>query len=153
MRRAILMGILLVWWGRMAWAESTPATDDGVPGNKPAVYRSSVETPPGAPAQVPAASSESSEELDAGEGFFASNVSFSNGDFGCEWIGEIRNDSGRDYSLANFVLSIYDPSGRLLDTAYINVSSFRAGQTKSFRAMAGRVPDQVRYKIQFENGL
>ena len=70
-------------------------------------------------------------------------------------IGEVTNKSGKDYTLANFGVSLYDEDGRLLDTGAAIVSNLANGQTKSFEAMfLGIQSSEVdKYKIDFENGL
>ena len=70
-------------------------------------------------------------------------------------IGEMQNESGKDYQLANFVLSVYDVDGNLLETGYINISYFNNGSTKRFDAIIGEVHlKQIKnFKIQFENGF
>jgi uncharacterized Zn finger protein (UPF0148 family) len=88
-------------------------------------------------------------------GFDYKNVSMSS-EFGIlKVIGEVTNKSSTSYTLANFVVSLYDSNGKLIDTGYVNVSNLAAGQTKSFDAIfMGASPNQVdKYKIQFENGF
>jgi hypothetical protein len=95
------------------------------------------------------------ERVPAGSGFYYSNVSFKTGMLGPECVGEITNSSGRDYQIANFILSVYDQNGRLLETAYINVSNIDSGVTKSFQAflLSTSMNEVAKYKVQFENGL
>jgi hypothetical protein len=70
-----------------------------------------------------------------------------------DFIGEITNESGNDYQLASFKMSLYDSTGELLDTAAIIVNNISAGQTKSFEAYIEDVPSDYLYKIDFENGI
>ena len=90
----------------------------------------------------------------AGNGFYYENVSFKN-DVMNQVLGEITNESGKDYLLANFILSVYDRNAKLLQTAFINVSNIPTGITKSFTTfLAGTSIGEISsYKIQFENGL
>ncbi|MFH1734355.1 MAG: hypothetical protein ABIE92_06565, partial [bacterium] len=68
--------------------------------------------------------SEETETKIAG-GFLYRNVSFKS-TFGgyTNIMGEMINNSGRDYTLANFVVSVYDKNKRLIGTGYINISNF-----------------------------
>lgn len=95
------------------------------------------------------------DKTPAGNGFFYENVSFKSGMLGNQALGEITNESGKNYQLANFILSVYNKNEELLDTAYINISNIPNGVTKSFQAfLLNTSIDQVSfYKIQFENGL
>ena len=105
--------------------------------------------------QNPTAKQKPAEESPAGNGFFYKNVSMSSQLGTAGVIGEMGNRSGRDYQLANFVISVYDENGSLLATGYTNISTFSNGNTKSFQAFfPGVAVNQIKkYKIQFENGL
>ena len=95
------------------------------------------------------------DRKDAGEGFFFSNTSIKKGPMGTRCIGEMANESSKDWTLVNFVVSVYDNDGALLETAYINMSNFKKGAKKSFQAfLINSTVDQIAsYKIQFENGM
>jgi|SaaInl7_200m_RNA_FD_contig_31_2290623_length_642_multi_8_in_0_out_0_1 hypothetical protein len=95
------------------------------------------------------------DKKDAGEGFFFSNTSIKKGPLGTQCIGEMANESDKDWTLANFVVSVYDADGALLETAYINMSNFKKDAKKSFQAfLVNSTVDQIAsYKIQFENGM
>jgi hypothetical protein len=69
-------------------------------------------------------------------------------------LGEVTNHSGRSYSSANFVITVYDKGGKLLDSAHFNVSNLADGGTKSFEVpIVGVWGDEIgRYKIEFKNG-
>jgi hypothetical protein len=70
-------------------------------------------------------------------------------------VGEGTNRSGEDYSVANFVVTLYDKNGELIDSGHAIISNFKNGQTKTFEAPFINVTSsQVNtYKIEFENGL
>lgn len=85
--------------------------------------------------------------------FVYSNVSAKRGDGGATIIGEIANNSGRSFTMAGFTLSVYDSNKRLVDTAIININTFAAGRTKSFSAYVETLPDDWKFKIDFDNGL
>lgn len=70
-----------------------------------------------------------------------------------DFIGEITNESGNDYQIAAFKMSLYDSAGELLDTAPIIVNNISAGQTRSFEAYIENIPSDYLYKIDFENGI
>jgi hypothetical protein len=95
------------------------------------------------------------DRIPAGNGFYYHNVSLRTGALGAECVGEMTNNSGRGYQLANFVLSLYDGNDRLLETAYILISNIENGVTKSFQTFLMNTPVNhvSAYKIQFESGL
>ena len=95
------------------------------------------------------------DKKSAGNGFYYKNVSFKGGMMGNQALGEITNGSGRDYQLANFMLSVYDSNDRLFQGVYINISNIPNGVTKSFTTflLDTSISEIVSYKIQFENGL
>jgi hypothetical protein len=68
---------------------------------------------------------------------------------------EVTNNSGRSYPIANFVITLYDKDGKLLDSGHATVSNLTDGATKSFEApVIGVWGDEIgRCKIQFENGM
>jgi hypothetical protein len=87
-------------------------------------------------------------------GFIYDNVNLKTSYGTTEVIGEMTNNSERNYQIANFIISLYDESGSLLGTGYINISNFSNGQTKTFRGMlSGTYPNASKYRIQFENGF
>ena len=91
----------------------------------------------------------------AGSGFFYSNVSISTGMLGTQCLGEMTNNSGRDYTLANFIVSVYDENEKLIETTYISISNFAKDDKKSFEALLieSQASQIASYKIQFENGM
>ena len=70
-------------------------------------------------------------------------------------IGELTNNSGRDYDTVSLVMSLYDNDGKLLGSNYIILNNFFNGQTKTFDTIILNTNyDSVsKYKIQFENGF
>ncbi len=91
----------------------------------------------------------------AGNGFYYKNVSFKSSMIGNQALGEVINESGKDYQLANFILSVYDSNEQLLEAAYIPISNIPSGVTKSFTTflLNTSVGEIVSHKIQFENGF
>ena len=67
---------------------------------------------------------------------------------------EVLNNSGKSYSLAIFIISVYDENERLIDTGHINISNFGNGSTKSYTAILikASAADIKKYKVQYENG-
>ena len=94
------------------------------------------------------------DKKSAGNGFYYKNVSFKGSTMN-QVFGEITNRSGRDYQLANFMLSVYDSNDQLLEGVYINISSISNGVTKSFTTFLinTSISDIAFHKIQFENGF
>jgi len=85
------------------------------------------------------------------------NVSFTEVGFVTAVIGEITNNSNKNYSMANFLLSIYDKGGKLIGTGDIYINNFLTGQTKTFKAATMPITMDAskvsKYKIQFESGI
>jgi len=90
----------------------------------------------------------------AGQNFYYKNVSFKSSLGFTDAIGEMRNENNQDFTIANFIISVYSQSDELLGTGYINISNFRSGQTKSFTGILDISPKGAfKYKIQFENAI
>ena len=91
----------------------------------------------------------------AGSGFFYSNVSISTGMLGTQCLGEMTNNSDRDYTFVNFIVSVYDENEKLIETADIIISNFAKDDKKSFEALLidSQASQIASYKIQFENGM
>ena len=93
-------------------------------------------------------------EISAGNEFYYKNVSLQSDQYELGCIGEIINKSGHNYTLVNFIISVYDDNGKLLDTSFINVSNIKNNETKSFLTYLKVKAEAIKkYKIQFENGL
>jgi uncharacterized membrane-anchored protein YhcB (DUF1043 family) len=70
-----------------------------------------------------------------------------------EAIGEITNNSYKDYVTVFFTLSMYDKSNNLIDTSLIQIHNLGKGQTKSFSIGIDVVPKLIAsYKIDFNVG-
>ena len=95
------------------------------------------------------------DKKSASNGFYYKNVSFKSGMIGNQALGEITNESGKDYQLANFILSVYDSNEQLLEAVYINISNIPNGITKSFTTflLNTSISEIASHKIQFENGF
>ena len=95
------------------------------------------------------------DKKSAGNGFSYKSVSFKSGMIGNQALGEITNESGKDYQLANFILSVYDSNEQLLEAVYINISNIPNGVTKSFATflLNTSTSEIASYKVQFENGF
>jgi len=70
----------------------------------------------------------------AGKGFVYRNVSLREGPNGGEFAGEMTNGSGKDYEEVMFVLTLFDEDGELIETSFIEFSSFKNGTTQTFTA-------------------
>jgi len=68
-----------------------------------------------------------------GGGFYLSNVTFRGGSLGTEMIGEISNQSGRDYDMVAFDVSLYKKPRRLVEHDFFLIHNIKNGQTRSFR--------------------
>ena len=80
--------------------------------------------------------------------------------YGDDWVdvmGVIANDTGNDYDVATFDLSLYDGSGALICVDTISVNVLKHGQRRAFRdsiRCPGYSADAVaRTELQFAGGL
>lgn len=89
------------------------------------------------------------------EGFLIKNIRFNWNDFGAELIGEIENNSGSNYKVANFTVSCYDQDGNLIDVSPIAIGKINIGQRKSFVSILAnvRMGDVHDYKVEYETGI
>lgn len=90
------------------------------------------------------------------EKFPVNNASFENNEIGTRFIGEITNNSGKNYEQAVFKLSVYDASGKLLDVLQFVMNGFRNGDTDTFEAISMKVlpsPDISKLRVKFEMGM
>lgn len=91
---------------------------------------------------------------DIGGGFGVRRITIKSSFGTTEVLGEIKNNSGRSYSLVNIIVALYDANDNLLDNAVANISNFPAGSVKSFSAYASVSSDRIeKYRVQFENAL
>lgn len=98
----------------------------------------------------------SSGSFDDNADFPTRNASLRNLEFGgVEVIGEIKNNTSRNYRVTSFTMSAFDAKGRLVGTATINVTNFASGSVKSFEALFPNLSASQfeRYKIQFEGSI
>ncbi len=96
---------------------------------------------------------------DAGNGFYYSNLSLERdpyvGDF-MYFIGEITNKTGKFYSTAQFTMSVYDTSGKLLAVEDFYVKNVQNDDTVSFDGSfldKGKIRGQFEIKIKFSSGI
>ena len=70
-------------------------------------------------------------------------------------IGEMTNDSGKNFKAASFIITFYDQKGQLLETGDFLINNFSKGQMKPFTAyMENLIYESIhRYKIQFDFGI
>ncbi|MBO8154786.1 FxLYD domain-containing protein [Thermovirga sp.] len=81
-------------------------------------------------------------------GFELKNIQYRDSMFGTEFLGEMINKSGKDYSYTMFTLSIYDSDGNLLDATTIIIPHFPNGSTRTFGTQSRKkLPSKIKYKI------
>jgi hypothetical protein len=51
-----------------------------------------------------------------------------------EIVGEIKNNAGKDFIIAKFVIALYDAEGTLLSNSFVDFTSFPNGSIKTFSA-------------------
>jgi hypothetical protein len=84
--------------------------------------------------------------------FPSRNVSIKTDDDSREIIGEITDESGRDYEMALFSISLYDANGRLVEVVKTGVTNLHKGETKSFDEIVESADPVSTYKLQFDEG-
>jgi len=68
-------------------------------------------------------------------------------------VGEMTNDSGKNYDTATFNVSVYDRKNHLLAVDSIYINNFMHNQTKSFSGIVSCNCSLVsKYKIDFDSG-
>jgi hypothetical protein len=147
----IIIGIivLLVFFGlAISSSHSDNIGDDVGTVAKPAITQKGAEQ---------ASSQEPLKDNQIAGGFRYNNVVMKDGGFGSgaiTAIGELTNDSGKNYDTILFVMSLYDKDGKLLGSNYINLNNFMNGQTKTFDTVIldTDYKSVAKYKIQFETG-
>ena len=72
-----------------------------------------------------------------------------------KFLGEVTNNSGRSYSTATFVITVYDKGGKVVDSACFSVSNLADGATRTFEVpIVGVWGDEIgRCKIEFKRGM
>lgn len=90
---------------------------------------------------------------DAGHGFSYKNVSFRNASSKYIYcMGELTNNSGKDYKRVMVNLSVYDDRGRLIATDNVALLNLKNGGTKSFKGLISdlRAENVYSFKIQYD---
>ena len=71
-----------------------------------------------------------------------------------EIVGEIKNNAGKDFVVANFVVALYDSEGALLSNAYVKFINFRKESVRTFSSYSDLTASKIsRYEVQFENAI
>jgi len=103
---------------------------------------------------------ESSQESGKGTakikgGFSHKNVKLTKSMGMVKVLGEMTNDSGKNFKAASFIITFYDQKGQLLETGDFLINNFSKGQTKPFAAYIENLiyESTHRYKIEFDFGI
>lgn len=88
-------------------------------------------------------------------GFSYKNVKLTKSMGMVKMLGEMTNDSGKNFKAASFIITFYDQKGQLLETGDILINNFSKGQTKPFTAYMENLNYESihRYKIEFDFGI
>lgn len=72
-----------------------------------------------------------------------------------EVMGQISNNSGRDYTLTVFKMSFFDENNKLLGTADFIINNFEDGEVVTFEdsAVQKDIGKWKSYKIRLESGM
>jgi len=82
------------------------------------------------------------------------NFSYRTTSISTRCIGEITNDSNKNYKIAIFKLSLYDKNGVLMDVADISINNFAASSTRSWEAICMTpLRGIAKYKVHLEVGM
>jgi hypothetical protein len=84
-----------------------------------------------------------------------SNVHIQTTNTGTQMIGEVRNNTGKDYQFLNLTFRFYDKGGNLLEISHEIISNFPAGSDKAFEAdIEHATPANIAtYKVDMDNGV
>ena len=90
---------------------------------------------------------------DIGNGFYASNISFSGFGSSSTVTGKIKNNSKDDFYSASFVMKIFSKEYGMLTSLDFSVRSIKSGDTETFEEIiAGVSPVDIdRYEIVFKS--
>lgn len=116
-------------------------------------YLSRCASPKESPNEAPVQKS-NNDFNSVGNGFSVRKIKIDISNSTLNLIGEMKNETGKSYQVANFIFGLYDEQDNLLGSGIINISNFADDSTKIFRSIADapdRKVDSV--KIQFENGI
>ncbi|KXS41417.1 MAG: hypothetical protein AWU54_1638 [Candidatus Frackibacter sp. T328-2] len=95
-------------------------------------------------------------DTDIADGDFTyDNVSIKYSDDKIEIMGEMTNNSGEDYEMAHFIITLYKFSDEIIDVDDIFISNFNDGETKTFETIIYKDYSNYHhdFKIQFEDGI
>lgn len=117
-------------------------------GHETRMEKEKVVTHHGVPAEKPEVPTENGPEtmgfVDIGKGFFVKNVEFRPFGSSSYVTGEILNKSGRDYSIADFKVQVYDNADILLGKHGFSIMGSRKNSTKTFEeVVVGISPDDI----------
>ncbi len=80
---------------------------------------------------------------DIGGGFAARKVTVRDSHGVTEVVGEIKNNAGKDFIIAKFVIALYDKEGILLSNSFVDFTSFPNGSIKTFSAYSDVPPKKI----------
>ncbi|HLG31311.1 MAG TPA: hypothetical protein VI387_13965 [Candidatus Brocadiales bacterium] len=112
------------------------------------------ETAEGKESAVAAAPQKTPEEegfQDIGQGFYVKNVRFEPFGSSATLIGEMKNYSNKDYSIAGFTIKVYNSAELLLGSDDFSIKGFKNGEIKTFKQIiTGVEPKKIAsYSINF----
>lgn len=97
----------------------------------------------------------SDQNAQSNDGWTFQNIGFRSGTSTSQRIiGEVINNTGRSYELAQFTVSVYDANGLLLETSHFYVENVPRGQTRSFDTYVeiARLPSNAHCRFYFKSG-
>lgn len=104
-----------------------------------------------APAAAPQKTPEEEGFQDIGQGFYVKNVRFEPFGSSATLIGEMKNYSDKDYSIAGFTIKVYNPQELLLGSDDFTIKGFKNGEIRTFKQIITGVEPKkiVSYSINF----
>lgn len=86
--------------------------------------------------------------------FVAYKVTKQDGVYSTEVLGELTNESSRDFQIVMLSATLYDATGGIVGTASGSINGIAAGQTKTFRlSSAGRVDGIATMRLQTDGQM
>ena len=135
--------------GEVAEKEEKAKTEQE--GAKSAAGGEAAEAKEAAPTTAPQKTPEEEGFQDIGQGFYVKNVRFEPFGSSATLIGEMKNYSNKDYSIAGFTIKVYNSAELLLGSDDFSIKGFKNGEIKTFKQIiTGVEPKKIAsYSINF----
>jgi predicted nucleic acid-binding Zn-ribbon protein len=101
---------------------------------------------------VPEKTPEEEGFQDIGSGFYVKNITFEPFGSSTTLIGDMKNHTNKDYSIAEFTIKVYNPDDLLLGSDDFSIKGFKKGEVKTFKQIITGVRPKkiIYYSINFK---